>query len=82
MAEHVFIFYIPGSEYYDLHCILAEFIHDIVDKVESLLVCQTGDHTDQHDMGILVQSQFFLKRRLIDHFVLAEILDRKVLCDP
>ena len=82
MTEHILILYISGSEYYDLHCILAELIHDVIHKVESLLVCQTGNHTDQHDMRILVQSQFFLKRRLIDHFVLAEILDRKVLCDP
>ena len=82
MAEHIFVFHIPGSQYNNLYRILAQFIHHIVHQIKSLLVCKAGYHTDQHDVGVLIQAQFLLKRHLIDRLIFSEILNAEVLCDP
>ena len=82
MAEHVLILWISCSQYHDLHRVLAELVHHIINQVKPLLVCQTGYNTDHHHMGILIQLKLLLKGQLIHLLQLTEILNIEVLCDP
>ena len=82
MAEHILIFCFPGSQYYNLYCILAELIHHIINQIKSLLIGQSGHNTEHHHLRILVQSKLLLQRQLVGNLVLAECIDRKTFCDP
>ena len=66
----------------DLNRILAEFVHNIINQVESFLIRQTGYHSDHHHMRIPVKPQLFLQSRLIEDLILTEIFNREVLCNP
>ena len=72
MAEHIFVFFFTGSQNYQLDSILTKFIHHISDQIKSFLICQTRYYTQHHRFRIDFQPQFFLKRRFILYFFLAE----------
>ena len=72
MAEHVFILLIAGSEYGKLNRILTELIHHIRDQVKTLLVCQSGNDTDQHGLRVNIQPEIGLQCRLVSDFLLPE----------
>ena len=74
MTEHILIALFSCSKHYDLYCILTEFIHYICDQVKALLICQTGNDSDQHRIRIFIQSKIFLKLDLILNFFLTESL--------
>ena len=74
VTEHVFIALVPCSKHDNLHCILAQFVHNIGDQVKSLLVSQTGNDADKHCFRIFVKPEISLKLEFIFYLFLAESL--------
>ena len=74
VTEHILITLFTCSKNNDLHCILAEFIHHIGDQVKALLVCQTGNDTNEHCIRILIESEITLELDLVFDFFFAEVL--------
>ena len=73
MTEHILITFLTGTKSNDLNRILTQFIHDISDQIQALLVCQSGYQTNHHLLIIYAKSQLFLQGTLILHLFLAEI---------
>ena len=73
MTEHIFVTFLTGAQYHELDIILTQFIHDISDQIQTLLVCQSGYQTDHHLLIIYAKSKLFLQGMLILHLFLAEI---------
>ena len=81
MAKHVFITFFTGTQYDNLDIILTQLIHHVCNQIEALLVSQSGYDTDHHTVRISLQSEFFLQRHFIFHFLLAEVFDRVSSCN-
>ena len=73
MTKHIFITFLTSSEYNNLHRILAQFIHNTINKIESLLIGQSGDDTNHHDFLVLRKSQLFLQCKFIFYFIQTEV---------
>ena len=73
VAEHILVALLAGPQYHQLDVVLAEFVHDIGNQVEALLVREPGDHADHHLLVVLGKPQLLLQRVLILHLLLAEV---------
>ena len=81
MPEHIFVLFISCSKRHDLDRILAKFIHHIGDQVKALLICEPGHDSQHHDVMILLQVQFLLKRDLILYLLPPETVRCVVFLD-
>ena len=74
VTEHILVSLLACAQYYELYCILAELIHYICDQIESLLVSQAGNDTDEHSIRIDIETELFLKSCLILDLLCLEII--------
>ena len=73
VPEHVLIFLISGSQYYQLHIIAAEFVHNTLHQIQSLLVGQTGNDSHHEFLFIYRKAKLCLELFFIFSLFLTEI---------
>ena len=74
VTEHILVTFLAGTQYHNLHFILADLIQHTFDQVKSFLVCQSGYNTDHHYIRIFAQTKLSLKFYLILCFLCCYIL--------
>ena len=79
ITEHIFISAVTGSKNDELDTITTDIIHNAINQIKSLLVCQSGYNTDHKLLIILWESTFLLKFNLVDLLQFTEIVDTVIL---
>ena len=79
IAEHILIASFACAKNNYLNSILAELIHNAVNKVEALLVCETGNYTDHHNVGIFIEPKLSLKSKLVLNLFISEVISIEVI---
>ncbi len=65
VAERILVNTVACAQHHDLGMLIHHLRNDTIYKIESLLICQTGDQADHELVVILNQSQLLLKLLLI-----------------
>ena len=74
VAEHIFIPLIAGSQDNQLHILAAYLIHDSLNQIQPLLVCEAGYNSHHKLFLINRKPQLLLQSFLVLPFFPAEIL--------
>ena len=79
VAEGIFIAPVTGAENHKLGVAVHDLGENGIDQIKTLLVCQTGNQTDDELAVILLETEFFLQSALILLLFLQRI-SKRVIC--
>ena len=81
MPEHILIPLVSGTNHHKLGIIIHDLLHHFCNQVETLLIRQAGNETDDHLILIYRQAQCFLQGSLVGRFALLKIFDGIMIRD-
>ena len=79
ILEHVLVLAVTGSEDDELYSVTAYIVHDPVNQIKTLLVCESGYDSYYKLILILRKSTFLLQFDLVDLLELSEVIHAVVL---